>query len=145
MTPKPLGPFVLILVPIWVCHPEPIDGWLTSFHPNLIFPTPVCVCGGSSTTVLPSPLHPPPHCHHISRPTEMPETLLSEGHVTFQSPCPILMSNPDTSLPLVGAIIRIGVLLVISDQVQLRGLLGYVVIPNAAWILSLISEDNCCT
>ena len=55
------------------------------------------------------------------------------------------MSDPDTSLPLVRAIIRIGVLLVISDQVQLRGLLGYIVVPNAAWILSLISEDNHCT
>src|SRR5882724_1013807 len=72
----------------------------------------------------------------------MPETLLSEGHMTFQSPCLILTSNPDTSFPPVRAIIRIGVLSVIFDQVRFRGLLGYIVIPGAVWILSLISEDN---
>jgi len=55
------------------------------------------------------------------------------------------MSNPDTSLPLVGAIIRIGVPSAILNQVRLGEMLGYIVIPSAVWTLSLISEDNCCT
>src|SRR5882724_12296641 len=94
-TPEPLGPFMLRPAPIWACHPEPIDGWLTCFSPSLIIPTPVCVCGGSSTTVPPSPLHPPP-------------PLLSHLLTNQDAPCPIFMSDPDTGLPPVRAIIRIG-------------------------------------
>ena len=59
MTSEPLGPFVQRPAPIWSCHPEPIDGWLTFFHPSLVIPTPLCLCGGLSTSVPPSPLHPP--------------------------------------------------------------------------------------
>jgi len=59
MTPEPLGPFVPRLAHIQACHPEPIDGWLTSFHLSRVIPTPVCVSGGLSTSVLPSPLRPP--------------------------------------------------------------------------------------
>jgi len=55
------------------------------------------------------------------------------------------MSDPDTGLPPVGAIIRIGVLSVILDQIRLGEMLGYIVVPGAVWILSLISEDNHCT
>ena len=55
------------------------------------------------------------------------------------------MSDPDTGLPPVGAIIRIGVPLAILDQVRLGEMLGYIVIPSAVQILSLISEDNRCT
>src|SRR5882724_6899104 len=72
MIPKPLGPFVLRLVLIWACHPKPIDGWLTSFHPSLVIPTPVCICGGSSTSVPPSPLHPP---------LPLPSHLLTVSHL----------------------------------------------------------------
>ena len=75
----------------------------------------------------------------------MPETLLSEGHVTCRSLWPIPVSDPDTGLPPVGAIIRIGVPSVILDQVRLGEMLGYIVVHSAVQILSLISEDNCCT
>ena len=57
---------------------------------------------------------------------------------------PILSSDPDPGLPLVRAIIRIRVPLVIFNHAQLRGLLGYIFIPGAALYLSLISEDNYC-
>src|SRR5882724_6934695 len=65
----------------------------------------------------------------------------SDDHVTHQSLCPILTSDPNTGLSLVGAIIRVRVPLVIFDHAQLGGVLGYLIIPSAVWILSLISED----
>src|SRR5882724_6632507 len=43
MTHEPPGPFVLILAPIQACHPEPIDGWLTSLQSQPHHPCP-CIC-----------------------------------------------------------------------------------------------------
>src|SRR5882724_11591612 len=42
-SPEPLGPFMLRLVPIRACHPEPIDGWLTSLQSQPHCPCP-CAC-----------------------------------------------------------------------------------------------------
>src|SRR5882724_2121239 len=42
-TPEPLGTFVPRPAPIKACHPEPIDGWLTSLWPQPRHPHP-CVC-----------------------------------------------------------------------------------------------------
>ena len=42
-TPDPLGPFMLRPAPIWVYHPEPIDGWLTSLRSQPCHPCP-CMC-----------------------------------------------------------------------------------------------------
>ena len=87
MTPEPLGPFVTRPVPIWAYHHKPIDGWLTSLHPSLIIPALACVCGGSSTTVLPNPLVHLHLCHCFSQPTKMLKTFPSKGHVTFGWEC----------------------------------------------------------
>jgi len=84
MTPEPLGPFVLRLAPIMECHSKPIDGWLTSFHPNLIIPTPVYVCGGSFTSVPPSPLH---------MPLPLPLHLQTVSHLPAEMMSPIKMSE----------------------------------------------------
>src|SRR5882724_13549328 len=43
MTPEPLEPFVPRPAPIRACHPELIDGWLTSLWPQPHCPRP-CVC-----------------------------------------------------------------------------------------------------
>src|SRR5882724_6725228 len=75
MTPEPLGPFMLRLVPIWEFHPEPIDGWLTSLWPQPRRPCP-CVCMWRIVHHCPTE-SPASHCHlchHMSQPTKMPET-----------------------------------------------------------------------
>src|SRR5882724_1513679 len=99
MTPEPLGPFMPRPVPICACHPEPIDGWLTSFHPSLVVPTLHVYVEDRPPLSWKVPCVHLHLCHCISQLTEMPETLLSKGHMTCQSPCPIIMSDPDTSLP----------------------------------------------
>src|SRR5882724_1191151 len=40
MTPEPLGPFMPIPAPTRACHPEPIDGWLTSLWSQPHLPCP---------------------------------------------------------------------------------------------------------
>src|SRR5882724_7131605 len=140
-TPEPLGPFMPRPAPIQACHPEPIDGWLTSLWSQPCHPCP-CVCMWRVV-------------HHC--PTESPASTVTSVTTSpdqwrcprppVQRSCdlPIPMSDPDTGLPPVRAIIRIGVPSAILDQVRLREMLGYIVIPGAVWIFSLISEDNCCT
>jgi len=64
---------------------------------------------------------------------------MSDPHV--RSPCPILI----LVFPSRSYYLGIGVLSVILDQIRLGEMLGYIVVPGAVWILSLISEDNHCT
>src|SRR5882724_3440172 len=98
MTPESLGPFVPRPAPIQACHPKFIDGWLTSFHPILIVPSPVCICGGLSTSVPLSPPHPPlPLLSH----------LLTVSHLPAEVTCPTKMTE---TLP--------------SDQIHLELYLG---------------------
>ena len=52
------------------------------------------------------------------------------------------MSDPDTGLPPVRAIIRIRVPLVTIDHTQLGVMLGYIVMLSAVQILSVISEET---
>src|SRR5882724_4178692 len=140
-TPKPLGPFVPRPVPIRACHPKPIDGWLTSLWPQPHFPHP-CMCMWRI-------IH---HCPTESPLSTVTSAVTSPNQLRYPRPpvrrsrdLPIPVSDPDTGLPPVRAIIRIGVPLAILDQVQLGEMLGYIVIPSAVRILSLISEDNHCT
>jgi len=81
MTPEPLGPFVLRLVPIRACHPKPIDGWLIPSGPSLVVPT-LCVymedCPPLSTESLVSTTA---LLSHLPA-NQDAQDLLSEGHVT---------------------------------------------------------------
>jgi len=57
----------------------------------------------------------------------------------FPIPCLILGSNPELVFPQSEVLLDWGSL-VISDQVRLGGLVGYIVVPGAVQILNLISE-----
>src|SRR5882724_9830131 len=117
MTPEPLGPFVPRPVPIQACHPEHIDGWLTSLQSQPCCPCP-CMCMWRIVHHCPTESPVSTAASAVTSPGQ-PRCLRPpvQRSLTFLSPCPILMSNPDTSLPLVGAIIRIRVPSAILDQV----------------------------
>jgi len=104
------------LAPILGMPPEPIDGWLE--HPPVSASSPLpCACYVRITTIAPlSPLRPLRSLPSPLPLTETSETSRAEGHVTADPRVPIPVSDPDTGLPPVGAIIRIGVPSAILDQ-----------------------------
>jgi len=82
MAPEPLEPFMLRLGPIRACHPEPIDGWLTSLQSQPCHPCP-CMCMWRVVHHCPTEsLHPlsPLPSHLLTN--QDAQDLPSKGHVT---------------------------------------------------------------
>ena len=96
------GSFIPELAPIWAHYPKLV---LVGSPLSVL----AHICEGPPASILPSLLHCP---LQLALHSYCP----SDDHMTCQSQCLILTSDPDTSLPPVGAIIRIRVPVAIFDH-----------------------------